>query len=132
MAMGSERGRPIGATLVAAMLAAVAGVVVLAFQPADARGLAALLFLAGLAAGPVLAGRLPAPRPGPTVMERLNDIAFAAVVAFVSVLVGLALRPWLAVVPGLVCGVLATRAVRAPALGGPPERPDRAGDGDAA
>jgi hypothetical protein len=114
------------------MLAAVAGAVVLAFQPADARGLAALLFIGGLAAGVVLAGRLPAPRPGPTVMERLNDIAFAAVVAIVSVLIGLAVRPWLAVVPGLVCGVVAARAVRAPALGGPPDRSDRAGDGEAA
>jgi hypothetical protein len=121
MAAGTGRGRPIAAVLIAAMVAAVAGAVLLAFQPAGARGLAAVLFVAGLAGGVVLAGRLPAPRQGPTLMERLNDIAFAVVVTFVSVLVGLAWRPWLAVVPGLVCGVVAARATRAPALGGPPD-----------
>lgn len=117
MAMGVGRGRPIGATLVVAMLAAVAGAVVLVFQPAGARGPAALLFLAGLAAGALLAGRLPAPRAGRTVMERLNDVAFAAVLTFVSLIVGLALRPWLALVPGLLCGVLGALALRAPAGG---------------
>jgi hypothetical protein len=118
MAAGAGRRRPVAAGLIAAMVAAVAGTVVLAFQPAGARGLAAVLFVAGLAAGVVLAARLPAPRQDPTLMERLNDIAFAIVVTFVSVLVGLAWRPWLAVVPGLVCGVVAARALRAPALGG--------------
>ena len=119
MAAGAGGGRPVAAALVAAMLAAVAGAVVLAFQPAGVRGLAAGLFVAGLAAGVVLAGRLPAPRQDPTLMERLTDIAFAIVVTFVSVLVGLAGRPWLAAVPGVVCGVGAARALRAPALGRP-------------
>ena len=131
MAAGAERGRPIAAALIAAMLVAVAGAVLLAFQPADARGLAAGLFVAGLAGGVVLAGRLPAPRQNPTLMERLNDIAFAVVVTFVSVLVGLAWRPWLAAVPGLVCGVVAARALRAPAIGGPPEGSDGAGSVEA-
>jgi hypothetical protein len=112
MAMGVRRGPPIAAALVVGMLATVAGAVVLAFQPAGARGAAALLFLAGLAVGALVAARLPAPRRGRTVMERLNDVAFAAVLAFVSVLVGLALRPWLAVVPGLLCGILGGRALR--------------------
>src|SRR6266511_5198554 len=81
MAMGARRGRPIAAALVAGMLAAVAGAVVLVFQPAGAQGPAALLFLAGLAVGALLATRLPAPRATRTVMERLNDVAFAAVLA---------------------------------------------------
>src|SRR6266545_236092 len=118
MAMGVGRGRPIAAALVVGMLA-VAAAVVLVFQPAGARGPAALLFLAGLAVGALLAARLPAPRGGRTVMERLNDVAFAAVLTFVSLLVGLALRPWLAVVPGLLCGVLGGRALRQQATGGP-------------
>src|SRR6266511_3255034 len=113
MAMGARRGRPIAAALVAGMLAAVAGAVVLVFQPAGAQGPAALLFLAGLAVGALLATRLPAPRATRTVMERLNDVAFAAVLAFVSLLVGLALRP------GLLCGVLGGRALRAGSGGGP-------------
>ncbi|HEY2958572.1 MAG TPA: hypothetical protein VGM21_10260 [Actinomycetota bacterium] len=112
MAMGARRGRPIAVALVAGMLATVAGAVVLVFQPAGARGAAALLFLAGLAAGGLVAAQLPAPRAARTVMERLNDVAFAAVLAFVSLLVGLALRPWLAVVPGLLCGILGGRALR--------------------
>ena len=112
MAMGARRGRPIAAALIAGMLATVAGAVVLVFQPAGARGPAALLFLAGLVAGAVAAARLPPPRADRTVMERLNDLAFAAVLAFVSLLVGLALRPWLAVVPGLLCGILGGRALR--------------------
>jgi hypothetical protein len=119
MAMGMRRGRPIAAALLAAMLSAVACAVVLVFQPAGAQGPAVLLFLAGLAAGALLAARLPAPRAGRTVMERLNDVAFAAVLTFVSVLVGLALRPWLAVVPGLLCGVLGGRALREESPGGP-------------
>lgn len=119
MAMGARRGRPIAAALVAGMLAVVAGAVVLVFQPAGAQGPAALLFLAGLAVGALLATRLPAPRATRTVMERLNDVAFAAVLAFVSLLVGLALRPWLAVVPGLLCGVLGGRALRGGSGGGP-------------
>jgi hypothetical protein len=131
MAAGAGRGRPIAVALIAAMLAAVAATVLLAFQPAGARGLAALLFVAGVAAGVVLAGRLPAPRQGPTLMERLNDIAFAVVVTFVSVLVGLAWRPWLAVVPGLICGVVAARALRAPAVGGRRDGPDGAGSAEA-
>src|SRR6266545_1072059 len=40
MAMGARRGRPIAAALVAGMLAAVAGAVVLVFQPAGAAALA--------------------------------------------------------------------------------------------
>ena len=119
MAMGARRGRPIAAALVAGMLAAVAGAVVLVFQPAGAKGPAALLFLAGLAVGALLATRLPAPQATRTVMERLNDVAFAAVLAFVSLLVGLALRPWLAVVPGLLCGVIGGRALRGEPGGGP-------------
>ncbi|HEX6676463.1 MAG TPA: hypothetical protein VF486_15740 [Actinomycetes bacterium] len=119
MAMGAGQGRPIAAALVVGMLAAVAAAVVLVFQPAGARAAAALLFLGGLAAGALLAARLPAPRGSRTVMERLNDAAFAAVLAFVSLLVGLALRPWLAVVPGLLCGLLGGRALRQPGAGGP-------------
>jgi hypothetical protein len=119
MAMGAERGRPIAAALVVGMLAAVAAAVVLVFQPAGARAAAALLFLGGLAVGALLAAWLPAPRGPRTVMERLNDVAFAAVLVFVSLLVGLALRPWLAVVPGLLCGLLGGRALRQPDAGGP-------------
>jgi hypothetical protein len=112
MAMSVARSRPGGAIL-AALLAVTVGGIAVAVQPGSRRSLAAGIFVLALAAG-LAAARLPGPRPQRTIMERLNDLAFATVVLAVSLVAALALRPWLVALPGLATGFLAGRVARPP------------------
>jgi hypothetical protein len=71
-------------------------------------GLAALMAALGLVAGFAVtsAGLLPARRRRRSLVERLNDGAFAVVLSAVSLLLGITARPWTAALPGLVGGIL--------------------------
>jgi hypothetical protein len=111
MAMSVARARPGGAIL-AVLLALTVGSVAVALQPAGRRGLAVGVFLVGLLAGLGAASRLPRRRGQRTVMERLNDSAFGAVLLIGSLIVAAALRPWLVALPALLTGLLAGRSLR--------------------
>jgi MFS family permease len=82
--------------------------------PGSRRALAAVMALLGLLAGVAvaLAGVLPSRRGRRTVVERLNDAAFAVVLAVVSLLLGITARPWTMAFPGLVGGLLAGGTLR--------------------
>ena len=84
----------------------------LLLEPASRRAGSAVLLAAGLAAGVVLAVRLPAPDRLRTPMERLNDAAFVFVLAAISLVAVRLARPWTAALPGLVGGFLIGRAQR--------------------
>jgi hypothetical protein len=84
-------------------------------------GLAALMAVLGLVAGfaVVSAGLLPARRRRRTMVERLNDGAFFAVVlSAVSLLLGITARPWTAALPGLAGGILGGLFLRSEPDGG--------------
>lgn len=95
------------------------------------RGLAVLMAALGLAAGFGLAsaGLVPARRRRRSVVERLNDGAFAVVLSAVSLLLGITARPWTAALPGLVGGVLGGLFLRAPDGGTEPGRGSSPGGG---
>jgi hypothetical protein len=121
----SSQDRPVrvaGALCGALVLAALG--VLLASGPR--RGLAAVMAALGLLAGVAIAaaGVLPVRRRRRTAVERLNDAAFVVVLALVSLLLGITARPWTAVLPGLVGGLLAGQALRQPPGGGADEPPE--------
>jgi hypothetical protein len=97
----------------------------LLLEPASWRGAAAALLAAGLAAGVVVALRLPASGRVRSPMERLNDAAFLVVVAAVALIAVRLARPYTAALPGLVGGALIGLALR-PA---PKPGPDAPGSG---
>jgi hypothetical protein len=107
-------GRLAGAAGIAALLIGLA----LLLEPASWRGAAAALLAAGLAAGVVVALRVPASGRVRSPMERLNDAAFLVVVAAVALIAVRLARPYTAALPGLVGGVLIGLALR------PAPRPD--------
>jgi len=113
MAMSVARVRPAGVIL-AALLVLTVGSVAVAIQPAARRGLATGVFALALLAGLALASRLPRGGRERTVMERINDLAFATVLLGASLIAALAARPWLVALPGVVTGVLVGRSLRAP------------------
>lgn len=109
--------RVAGALTGALVLAALA----VLLTPGSRRGLGALMVLIGLLAGVAVtvAGLLTVVggsrrRPVRSAMERLNDAAFVVVLAAVSLLLGITARPWTMVLPGLLGGALAGRALRQP------------------
>ena len=117
-------GRLAGAAGMAALLAGLA----LLLEPASWRGAAAALLAAGLAAGVVVALRLPTSGRARSPMERLNDAAFLVVVAAVALIAVRLARPFTAALPGLVGGALIGLALRPrperrpePGPGGPPQ-----------
>jgi hypothetical protein len=95
-------GRLAGAVGIALLLAGLT----LLLEPASRRAGAAALLAVGLAAGAVVALRLPASGRLRTPMERLNDGAFVVVVAAISLVAVRLARPWTAALPGLVGGIL--------------------------
>jgi hypothetical protein len=95
-------GRLAGAVGIALLLAGLT----LLLEPASRRAGAAALLAVGLAAGAVVALRLPASGRLRTPMERLNDGAFLVVVAATSLVAVRLARPWTAALPGLVGGIL--------------------------
>jgi hypothetical protein len=101
-------GRLAGAAGMAALLVGLT----LLLEPASWRGAAAALLAAGLAAGMVVALRLPASGRARSPMERLNDAAFLVVVAAVALIAVRLARPYTAAVPGLVGGALIGLALR--------------------
>jgi hypothetical protein len=101
-------GRLAGAAGLAALLVGLA----LLLEPASWRGAAAALLAAGLAAGVVVALRLPASGRARSPMERLNDAAFLVVVAAVALIAVRLARPFTAALPGLVGGALIGLALR--------------------
>jgi hypothetical protein len=105
VAAQAPRGSPAAAAAVVLLLAGVT----LLLEPAGRRWPAAALLAVGLAVGVALGRRL-RPRRRRTMMERLNDGAFVVVLAAVSLLALGLLRPWTAVLPGLLGGVLLGRA----------------------
>jgi hypothetical protein len=118
-------GRLAGAVGVAVALAGLT----LLLEPASWRGIAAALLAAGLAAGVVVAIRLPASGRARTPMERLNDAAFLVVIAIVALIAVRLARPWTAALPGLVGGALlgltlrprqGSRSAPGPGQAGPP------------
>jgi hypothetical protein len=104
----------------AAGLALVLAVLAVLLEPAGRRLAAVGLLAVGLAAGGVLGARVPA-RRARTMMERFNDAAFVVVLAAVSLLLVPLGRPWTAVAPGLVGGLLVGRAAGARPPAEPPE-----------
>jgi hypothetical protein len=106
----ATRGRLAGAAALALLLAGLA----LLLEPAGRRGAAALLLVAGLAVGVVVAVRIPVPGRWRTPMERLNDAAFVVVLGAVALIAVRLARPWTAALPGLLGGVLIGRALRPP------------------
>jgi hypothetical protein len=114
------RGRVAGAAAVALLLAGLA----LLLEPAGRRGAAAVLLAAGLAVGAVAGLRVPVPSRRQTPMERLNDAAFLVVLGAVALIAVRLARPWTAVLPGLLGGVLIGRALRPPP---PPAQEPEAG-----
>ncbi|HZD67824.1 MAG TPA: hypothetical protein VFA45_02570, partial [Actinomycetes bacterium] len=94
--------------------------------------MAAVGLLVGAAAA--VAGLLPTRRVRRTPVERLNDAAFAVVLAVASLLLGITARPWTTALPGLVGGLLAGRVLRPRAGGGepPPEQGAPSGSGSGA
>ena len=118
-------GRLAGAAGMAALLVGLA----LLLEPASWRGAAAALLAAGLAAGMVVALRLPASGRARSPMERLNDAAFLVVVASVALIAVRLARPYTAALPGLVGGALIGLALRpapkpGPAAPGPGSGPE--------
>jgi len=111
--MSVARVRPAGMIL-AALLVLTVGSVAVAIQPAARRGLATGAFALALLAGLALASRLPRGGRERTVMERINDLAFATVLLGASLIAALAARPWLVALPGVVTGVLVGRSLLAP------------------
>ena len=110
-------GRLAGAGGIALLLVGLT----LLLEPASRRAGAALLLAVGLAAGVVLALRLPASDRLRTPMERLNDAAFLLVLAAISLVAVRLARPWTAALPGLVGGILIGLALRPhPTPRGPP------------
>ena len=106
-------GRLAGAAGIALLLVGLT----LLLEPASRRAGAAALLAVGLAAGVVVAMRLPASGRPRTPMERLNDGAFVVVVAAISLVAVRLARPWTAALPGLVGGFLiglASAPTRAP------------------
>jgi hypothetical protein len=116
-------GRLAGAAGIALLLVGLT----LLLEPASRRAGAAVLLAAGLAAGVVIARRLPAPDRLRTPMERLNDAAFVLVIAAVSLVAVRLARPWTAALPGLVGGFLIGRAQRPRAVPGPGPGPNDPG-----
>ena len=108
-------GRLAGAAGMAALLVGLA----LLLEPASWRGVAAALLAAGLAAGVVVALRLPASGRVRSPMERLNDAAFLVVVASVALIAVRLARPYTAALPGLVGGALIGLALRPAPKPGP-------------
>ena len=108
-------GRLAGAAGIAALLVGLA----LLLEPASWRGAAAALLAAGLAAGMVVALRLPASGRARSPMERLNDAAFLVVVASVALIAVRLARPYTAALPGLVGGALIGLALRPTPKPGP-------------
>jgi hypothetical protein len=108
-------GRLAGAAGMAALLVGLA----LLLEPASWRGAAAALLAAGLAAGVVVALRLPASGRVRSPMERLNDAAFLVVVASVALIAVRLARPYTAALPGLVGGALIGLALRPTPKPGP-------------
>ena len=115
-------GRLAGAAGIALLLVGLT----LLLEPASRRPGSAVLLAAGLAAGVVVAVRLPAPDRLRTPMERLNDAAFVFVLAAISLVAVRLARPWTAALPGLVGGFLIGRAQRPR-----PESPPDPGPGHA-
>jgi hypothetical protein len=101
-------GRLAGAAGIALLLVGLT----LLLEPASRRAGAAVLLAAGLAAGVVVAMRLPVSDRLRTPMERLNDGAFVLVLAAISLVAVRLARPWTAALPGLVGGFLIGRAQR--------------------
>jgi hypothetical protein len=118
-----------GAVGIALLLAGLT----LLLEPASRRAGAAALLAVGLAAGVVVALRLPASGRLRTPMERLNDGAFLVVVAAISLVAVRLARPWTAALPGIVGGFLIGLTLRRPHPGPPPPGagPGRAGPGRA-
>jgi hypothetical protein len=113
-------GRLAGAVGIALLLAGLT----LLLEPAPRRAGAAALLAVGLAAGAVVALRLPPSGRLRTPMERLNDGAFVVVVAAISLVAVRLARPWTAALPGLVGGILIGLALRPrPSLSPPPPGP---------
>ena len=108
-------GRLAGAAGMAALLVGLA----LLLEPASWRGAAAALLAAGLAAGVVVALRVPASGRARSPMERLNDAAFLVVVAAVALIAVRLARPYTAALPGLVGGALIGLALRPAPKPGP-------------
>ena len=118
-------GRLAGAAGIAALLVGLA----LLLEPASWRGAAAALLAAGLAAGVVVALRLPVSARLRTPMERLNDGAFLVVVSAVALIAVRLARPWTAALPGLVGGVLIGLTLRRPTQAEtPPPDPEPPGE----
>jgi len=95
-------------------------------------GLAALMAVLGLVAGfaVVSAGLVPARPRRRSLVERLNDGAFAVVLSAVSLLLGITARPWTAALPGLVGGILGGLFLwRAPDGGPGPDSSDSGSSG---
>jgi hypothetical protein len=118
-------GRLAGAVGIALLLAGLT----LLLEPASRRAGAAALLAVGLAAGAVVALRLPASGRLRTPMERLNDGAFLVVVAAISLVAVRLARPWTAALPGIVGGFLIGLTLRRPHPSPPPPGadPGRAG-----
>jgi hypothetical protein len=111
--------RRAGRLAVAAGMAALLVGLALLLEPASWRGAAAALLAAGLAAGVVVALRLPASGRARSPMERLNDAAFLVVVAAVALIAVRLARPYTAALPGLVGGALIGLALRPTPKPGP-------------
>jgi hypothetical protein len=121
-------GRLAGAAGIALLLVGLT----LLLEPASRRAGAAVLLAAGLAAGVVVAMRLPVSDRLRTPMERLNDGAFVLVLAAISLVAVRLARPWTAALPGLVGGFLIGRAQRPRPRSAPEAGPGReAGTGRA-
>jgi hypothetical protein len=86
----------------------------LLLEPASRRAAAAVR----LAVGVLVALRRPASARLRTPMERLNDAAFLVVVSAVALVAVRLARPWTAVLPGLVGGVLIGLTLRRPTRAG--------------
>jgi hypothetical protein len=112
-------GRLAGAAGLALLLVGLT----LLLEPASRRPAAAALLAVGLAAGVVVAMRLPRSNRLRTPMERLNDGAFLVVVAAASLVAVRLARPWTAALPGLVGGALIGFALRPRPQPGPPGTP---------
>ncbi len=89
----------------------VLGALGILVAPAGRRPLAVVLVIAGLALGLGLAARLPARAEPPTLMGRLNDVAFAAVLGVAAFVVAAAVRPYGSLACGLVGGLVAGRGL---------------------
>ncbi len=109
-ASSQDRTARVVGALGGALLLAAVGVLLTA---GPRRGLAAAMAALGLVAGLAVAyaGLLPFSRRRRSPVEHLNDAAFVVVLSIVSLLLGMAARPWTAALPGLVGGALAGRVL---------------------